>query len=98
MPAEKLPTTEIAKRLQELDGWILADDALSINKTFKFGNFVEAFGFMAECAIHAEKLDHHPEWSNVYKTVEVKLTTHSAGGLTELDFNLAKKMEKAAKH
>jgi 4a-hydroxytetrahydrobiopterin dehydratase len=98
MAAEKLPTTEIAKRLQELDGWILSDDALSINKTFKFGNFVEAFGFMTECAIQAEKLDHHPEWSNVYKTVEVKLTTHSAKGLTELDFNLAKKMEKAAKH
>jgi 4a-hydroxytetrahydrobiopterin dehydratase len=98
MAAEKLPTTEIAKRLQELDGWILSDDALSINKTFRFGNFVEAFGFMTECAIQAEKLDHHPEWSNVYKTVEVKLTTHSAKGLTELDFNLAKKMEKAAKH
>jgi 4a-hydroxytetrahydrobiopterin dehydratase len=98
MAAEKLPTTEIAKRLQELDGWILSDDALSINKTFKFGNFVEAFGFMTECAIQAEKLDHHPEWSNVYKTVEVKLTTHSAKGLTELDFNLAKKMEKASKH
>ena len=87
MPAEKLPTTEIAKRLQELDGWILSDDALSINKTFQFGNFVEAFGFMTECAIHAEKLDHHPE-----------LTTHSANGLTELDFKMAKKMEKAAKH
>jgi 4a-hydroxytetrahydrobiopterin dehydratase len=98
MAAEKLPTTEIAKRLQELDGWILSNDALSISKTFKFGNFVEAFGFMTECAIHAEKLDHHPEWSNVYKTVEVKLTTHSANGLTELDFSLARKMEKAAKH
>ena len=98
MPAEKLPTTEIAKRLQELEGWILSDDALSIHKTFKFGNFVEAFGFMTECAIHAEKLDHHPEWSNVYRTVEVKLTTHSANGLTELDFKMASKMEKAAKH
>jgi 4a-hydroxytetrahydrobiopterin dehydratase len=98
MPAEKLPTTEIAKRLQELDGWILSDDALSINKTFKFGNFIEAFGFMTECAIHAEKLGHHPEWSNVYKTVEVKLTTHDANGLTDLDFSMAKKMEKAAKH
>jgi 4a-hydroxytetrahydrobiopterin dehydratase len=98
MPAEKLSTTEIAKRLQELDGWILSDDALSINKTFKFGNFIEAFGFMTECAIHAEKLGHHPEWSNVYKTVEVKLTTHDANGLTDLDFSMAKKMEKAAKH
>jgi 4a-hydroxytetrahydrobiopterin dehydratase len=98
MAAEKLPTTEIAKRLQELDGWVLSDDGLYINKTFKFANFVEAFGFMTQCAIHAEKLGHHPEWSNVYKTVEVKLTTHDASGLTELDFNLAKRMEKAAKH
>ena len=98
MARDKLPTTEIAKRLQALEGWELADDALSIHKTFKFRNFVEAFGFMTQCAIHAEKLDHHPEWSNVYRTVEVKLTTHSSKGLTELDFELAKKMEKAAKH
>ena len=68
MAREKLPTTEIAKRLQAMDGWVLANDAMSISKTFKFGNFVEAFGFMTECAIHAEKLNHHPEWSNVYKT------------------------------
>ena len=98
MAREKLPTTEIAKRLQELDGWILSDDALFIGKTYKFGNFIEAFGFMTECAIHAEKLDHHPEWSNVYRTVEVRLTTHSAKGLTELDFDLAAKMDKAARH
>jgi 4a-hydroxytetrahydrobiopterin dehydratase len=98
MAREKLSTTEIAKQLQELDGWILSDDGLSIAKIFKFANFVEAFGFMAESAIHAEKLDHHPEWSNVYRTVEVKLTTHSAKGLTELDFALAARMEKAAKH
>lgn len=98
MAREKLSTTEIAKRIQELDGWILSDDALSIAKTFKFGNFVEAFGFMTECAIHAEKLDHHPEWSNVYRTVEVMLTTHSAKGLTELDFDMAGRMDKAAKH
>jgi 4a-hydroxytetrahydrobiopterin dehydratase len=98
MAAEKLPTTEIAKRLQELDGWVLSDDGLYINKTYKYANIVQAFGFMTQCAIHAEKLGHHPEWSNVYKTVEVKLTTHDASGLTELDFNLAKRMEKAAKH
>mgnify|MGYP000229263372 FL=1 len=97
MAAEKLPT-EIANRLQELDGWVLSDDTLSISKTFEFGNFVQAFGFMTQCAIHAEKLGHHPEWSNVYKTVEVKLTTHDANGLTELDFSLARRMEKAAKH
>lgn len=98
MAREKLSTTEIAKRLQELDEWILSDDALSIGKTFKFGNFAEAFGFMAECAIQAEKLDHHPEWSNVYRTVDVTLTTHSSKGLTELDFELAGRMDKAARH
>lgn len=98
MAREKLPTTEIAKRLQAMEGWVLANDATSISKTFKFGNFVEAFGFMTECAIHAEKLNHHPEWSNVYRTVEVLLTTHDSKGLTELDFDLAAKMDKAAKH
>lgn len=96
MARERFSTNEIAKRIQELDGWVLSDDALAITKTFKFRNFVEAFGFMTQCAIHAEKLDHHPEWSNVYKTVEVLLTTHSAKGLTELDFDLAAKMNKAA--
>lgn len=97
MARERLSTTDIAKQIQELDGWILSDDASSINRTFKFGDFAEAFGFMSEVAIHADKLDHHPEWSNVYRTVEVKLTTHSAKGLTELDFDLARRMDKAAR-
>ena len=96
MAREKLSPTEIAERIQELDGWTVADDAISIAKTFKFRNFAQAFGFMAECAIHAEKLDHHPEWSNVYRTVDVTLTTHSANGLTELDIKLARFMDKAA--
>lgn len=98
MAKEKLSTTEIARRVQGLEGWVLSDDALSIGRTFKFGNFAEAFAFMTECAIHAEKLDHHPEWSNVYRTVDVRLTTHSARGLTELDFELAALMDKAARH
>lgn len=98
MAREKLPITEVARHIQALEGWVLSDDGLSIGKTFKFGNFAEAFAFMTECAIHAEKLDHHPEWSNVYRTVEVRLTTHSAKGLTELDFELARRMDKAARH
>ena len=65
MAAEKLSTTEITKRLQELDGWVLSDDELSISKAFKFANFVEAFGFMAKCALHAEKLDHQDRKSVV---------------------------------
>jgi 4a-hydroxytetrahydrobiopterin dehydratase len=98
MARERLSPTEIARRLQALDGWALSDDALSIGKTFRFGSFAEAFAFMTECAIHAEKIDHHPEWSNVYRTVEVRLTTHSAKGLTELDFDLAGRMDAAARH
>jgi 4a-hydroxytetrahydrobiopterin dehydratase len=66
-------------------------------KTFVFGNFVEAFGFMTQVALVAEKMDHHPEWSNVYKTVNVLLTTHDAGGLTSKDVELARAMEAAAK-
>jgi 4a-hydroxytetrahydrobiopterin dehydratase len=97
MARDRLSSTEIAKQLQELDGWSLSQDGLSIVRTFKFANFVQAFGFMTECAIHAEKLDHHPEWSNVYKTVDVLLTTHSSKGLTELDFALAGRMDKAAR-
>lgn len=77
-------------------GWRLADGRDAIAKTFTFANFVEAFGFMTRAAIWAEKMNHHPEWSNVYKTVEVTLTTHDAGGLSQLDIRLAKKMDALA--
>ena len=81
-----------------LDGWSLSADGLAITRSFKFTGFARAIGFMTECALHAEKIDHHPEWSNVYRTVEVKLTTHSSKGLTSLDFDLASFMDKAAAH
>ena len=77
-------------------GWTPNEDGSAIGKTYEFANFVEAFGFMTRAAIHAEKLNHHPEWSNVYKTVEVTLTTHDTGGLTDLDAKLAKKMDQLA--
>ncbi|TXH81502.1 MAG: 4a-hydroxytetrahydrobiopterin dehydratase [Rhizobium sp.] len=96
MKYEKLDRTAIDENLAELPGWALAGDGLSISKTFKFRNFVEAFGFMTEAALAAEKFNHHPEWFNVYSRVEVKLTTHDAGGLTDHDVKLAKAMEKAA--
>lgn len=96
MKREKLESAAIRELLGDLEGWTLDDASGSISKTFKFASFVEAFGFMAESALAAEKLNHHPEWSNVYSRVEVKLNTHDAGGLTELDFKLAKAMEKAA--
>jgi 4a-hydroxytetrahydrobiopterin dehydratase len=77
-------------------GWRSTDGRDAITKTLTFRNFVEAFGWMTRVAIWAEKLNHHPEWSNVYKTVEVTLTTHDAGGLTALDVKLAKKMDALA--
>lgn len=77
-------------------GWAVQDGRDAIKKSFVFANFVEAFGFMTRAAIWAEKWNHHPEWFNVYKTVEVTLTTHDAGGLSELDIKLAKKMDALA--
>jgi 4a-hydroxytetrahydrobiopterin dehydratase len=74
-------------------GWKPTQGRDAITKDFVFRNFVEAFGWMTRCAIWAEKWNHHPEWSNVYKTVTVTLTTHDAGGLTELDVRLAAKMD-----
>ena len=93
---EKLTTIEIEEALANLNGWSLASESNAISKSYVFGNFVQAFGFMAQAALIAEKMDHHPEWSNVYKTVEVNLTTHNAGGITELDIKLAGEMDKLA--
>lgn len=77
-------------------GWTMVDGRDALTKTFVFKNFVDAFGFMTRCAIWAEKWNHHPEWFNVYKTVDVTLSTHDAGGLTELDVKLARKMDALA--
>lgn len=77
-------------------GWDLAADGASISRSFTFRNFSEAFAFMTRAAMAAEKLDHHPDWSNVYKTVKVRLSTHDAGGLTQLDFDLARRMDRFA--
>jgi len=78
------------------DGWSLVDGRDAIAKTFQFQDFVEAFGFMARAALWAEKMNHHPEWSNVYKTVEVTLSTHDAGGLSMKDIMLAQRMDAVA--
>ncbi len=75
------------------NGWALDETNEAIKKTFKFKNFVEAFGWMARAALTAEKMNHHPEWFNVYNKVEVRLTTHDAGGLSALDVELAGKMD-----
>jgi 4a-hydroxytetrahydrobiopterin dehydratase len=96
MGREKLLPEAISAALAEVPGWSLAADGNSIRRVFTFKNFSEAFGFMSRAALAAEKLDHHPDWSNVFKTVVVTLNTHDAGGLTELDFKLAKRMDKIA--
>ena len=70
-------------------GWTLSDDSLSVSANIEFTSFVEAWGFMSEIAIEAEKLNHHPEWGNVYNRVAITLTTHDANGLTERDVALA---------
>ncbi|MCH8551535.1 MAG: 4a-hydroxytetrahydrobiopterin dehydratase [Natronospirillum sp.] len=91
--------SEISAELKTLnqdlaEPWQLEDDKLT--KTFKFRNFIEAFGFMTKAAIWAEKHRHHPEWFNVYNTVKVQLTTHDVDGISEKDFALAQKMEKVS--
>jgi 4a-hydroxytetrahydrobiopterin dehydratase len=78
-------------------GWAHDQTRDAISKSFQFTNFVEAFAFMKKIAIWAEKLNHHPEWSNVYKTVDVTLTTHDINGLSHLDVKLAQKMDALAK-
>ncbi len=82
--------------LVKISGWTEVKGRDAISKKFVFKDFNEAFGFMTRAALVAEKMDHHPEWFNVYKTVEVTLSTHDAGGLTELDVKLAQAMDRIA--
>ena len=86
---QKLSAGERKSALAKLEGWSEVAGRDAINRKYSFKDFNEAFGFMARAALIAEKLDHHPEWFNVYKKVEVTLATHDAGGVTELDIELA---------
>src|SRR6201997_3805754 len=95
--AEKLSAEARKQALAALPGWTEAAGREAIAKTFTFKDFNEAFGFMARVALVAEKNDHHPEWRNVYKTVDVVLATHDAGGVTALDIALAKAMDQIAR-
>lgn len=90
---EKLDSAAVNARLEMLPSWQLAADGLSISKVFKFKDFNAAWGFMARVALLAEKMNHHPEWFNVYNRVDVKLNTHDVGGLSDLDFKMANAME-----
>ena len=94
--AQKLSGEARAAALAKLSGWSEIKDRDAIMKRFQFKDFNEAFGFMTRAALVAEKLDHHPEWFNVYNKVDVTLSTHDAGGLTDLDIRLAEAMEKLA--
>lgn len=94
--AEKLTGEARRTALQDLEGWAESDDRDAIFKTFHFGTFNEAFGFMTRVALMAEQMDHHPEWFNVYNRVEVTLATHDAGGVTLRDIQLAQFMDGAA--
>jgi 4a-hydroxytetrahydrobiopterin dehydratase len=94
--AAKLTGEARGKLLAELQGWRVAEGRDAIIKSFKFKDFNQAFAFMARVALMAEKMDHHPEWSNVYNKVEILLSSHDAGGLTERDIRLAKFIDQVA--
>jgi 4a-hydroxytetrahydrobiopterin dehydratase len=94
--AEKLTGQARTDALGKLSRWSPVSGRDAITRKFQFKDFNEAFGFMTRAALIAEKMDHHPEWSNVYKTVEVTLSTHDAGGVTELDVKLAEAMDRLA--
>jgi 4a-hydroxytetrahydrobiopterin dehydratase len=89
-PPTKLSDVEIAGELTTTPGWTREADKLA--RTFEFADFVTAFSFMAGVALVAERMNHHPEWCNVYRTVRVELATHDAGGISRLDFELARAM------
>ena len=93
--AEKLTDRNVLDPLLDA-GWSMVDGRDAITKEFVFANFIEAFGFMSRAALVAEKMGHHPEWFNVYKTVSVTLSTHDVDGLSELDVSLAKRMDALA--
>ena len=86
-----LSNKQLYECLEELNEWSIVNEKLS--KSFKFSNFIQAFGFMTKVAITSEAMDHHPEWSNVYNRIEINLITHSEGGITKLDTELAKKID-----
>ncbi len=89
---KKLSVEELEQHRSALSGWAVSEDGLSIAQDFKFKDFVTAWTFMCRVASEAERIDHHPDWSNVYNRVSIKLTTHDQGGLTELDLQLAGKI------
>ncbi len=93
MPISKLTDAQRDAATPELPDWTLRDDSLAITRRFTFTDFSEAFAFMTRVALLAEKADHHPEWSNVWNRVDITLTTHDAGGLSERDVKMARAID-----
>lgn len=96
MARNRLNPSELDDALRDLAGWSRSADRDAINKSFKFRDFNAAFGFMTRVALIAEKMDHHPEWFNVYNRVDVTLATHDADGVTDLDIAMARAMDRFA--
>ena len=96
--AELLTGDSRDRGMSELTGWTPVDGRDAIAKSFRFNDFNQAWGFMSRCAMMAERMDHHPEWFNVYNRVDVTLSTHDAGGLTDRDIKLAMFMDRVAGH
>lgn len=94
--AERLAGAARNAAIRELHGWAEVEDRDAIRKVYHFGTFGEAWGFMSQVALLAEKMDHHPEWFNVYNRVEIILTTHDAGGVSERDLKLARAIDEIA--
>ena len=91
---ERLAPSTIDERIRELSGWQLCGDGQAIERHFKFGSFASAFAFMTQVALLAEKQDHHPDWSNSYRQVQIRFTSHDVGGLSERDFVMARLINK----
>jgi len=93
---KKLSSSERHDSLKKLSGWVESEDGKSISKSFQFRSFMEAFSFMTHAALAAEKMNHHPEWTNVYNKVHITLTTHDCDGLSAKDISLAQVIDEAA--
>jgi 4a-hydroxytetrahydrobiopterin dehydratase len=98
MTIQKLTSEECARELSQLRDWKAVSGREAIHRQLKFADFNEAFGFMTRVAIKAQEMNHHPEWSNVYQTVDITLATHEAGGITERDIALARFIDDVARN
>lgn len=96
MPLVVLPPNDLEQMLHDLPQWRIATDGAALSRDYLFQTFSQAFGFMTQAALHAERLNHHPDWSNIYNRVHVRLSTHEAGGITVRDVQLARIMEHIA--